>query len=246
MDEVKYWGTEFAQKRYWSLIACDPSRERLEQLRDDVFAFADQDPELQLVEEVRRFLPHYAPTRDREELRRALADPARILRDRALFEALPPYLQAMFRNELHPFRVEPAEGGGWELMIKVHLLPGVAFHEVRDELLPEWLFHGLRTVLYVEPAADHGSPIDHPVLREIEATLRSRHPGATAGPLFLPWTATDSRFFRAYGAPSYGFSPFTILTTDVLKVGAVTERIALPGYVEGVEIYRELLRRLVT
>jgi acetylornithine deacetylase/succinyl-diaminopimelate desuccinylase-like protein len=64
--------------------------------------------------------------------------------------------------------------------------------------------------------------------------------------MFLPWTATDSRFFRAHGIPSYGFTPFQVLTSDALRVGGAGERIALPAYVEGVAIYRELLRRLVT
>lgn len=245
-EDVKYWGTEFAQKRYGTLIACDPSRERLEALREDVVALGRGGSELRLVEEVRRFLPIYAPTRDREDLRRALAEPERVLRDRALFEGLPGYVQAMFRNELHPFRVEPAEGGGWRLEVKVHLLPGVGFEEARAELLPEWLFHGVATVLYEEPSADQGSPIDHPVMAAIEATLRGRYPKAPVGPMFLPWTGTDARFFRARGIPSYGFSPFQILTTDVIRVGAVTERVPLPGYVEGVELYRELLRRLVS
>lgn len=246
MEEIKYWGTEFAQKRNWILVACDPSRERLEALRRDVIAFASRDSELRLVEEVRRFLPHYAPTRDRPALRRALAEPDRILRDRAVFEDLPPYVRAMFRNELHPFDVEPAEGGGWRIEVRLHLLPGIGLQEAKRELLPEWLFHGVRTALYEEPAADRGSPIDHPALAAIAATLRGRYPRAAVGPIFLPWTATDSRFFRAHGIPSYGFSPFTVLTTDALKVGGVTERIALPGYVEGVEIYRELVRRLAT
>lgn len=246
LEEIKYWGTEFAQKRYWTLVLCDPSRERLEAIQEDLVEWGAAERELRLVEEVRRFLPYYAPTRDRQDLREALADPERILRDRPLFEGLPSYVQAMFRNELHAFEVRPAAGGGWELPVKIHLLPGVELEEARDELIPEWLFYGVEAVLHEEPSADHGSPIDHPVLAAIERVLRERNPDAPVGPLFLPWTATDSRFFRAYGIPSYGFSPFRMLTSDVLRTGAEGERIPLPGYVEGVAVYRELLRRLAT
>ena len=32
-DEIKFWGTEFAQKRYADLIVCGDDRERLEDLR---------------------------------------------------------------------------------------------------------------------------------------------------------------------------------------------------------------------
>ena len=65
------------------------------------------------------------------------------------------------------------------------------------------------------------------------------------GPYFLPWTATDSRFFRSAGVPSYGFSPFLIMNTDTLQVDQANERMSLPGYVDGVTLYREVVRRLV-
>lgn len=247
LEDIKYWGTEFAQKRYWTLVACSPDRQRLEDLRSDVFAHGRRlEAELRLPEEVRAFLPAYGATRERPLFRRALEDPDRVLRDRALFSELPGYVQAMFRNELHSFVVEPDEEGGWRLPIKVHLLPGVELDEVREELLPTWLFHGVETVLHEEPAADHGSPLDHPVLEAVQETLRQHYPDAPVGPIFLPWTATDSRFFRAHGIPSYGFTPFKVLTSDALRVGEAGERIALPAYVEGITIYRELLRRLAT
>lgn len=245
-QDVKYWGTEFAQKRYWTLTACDPSRERLERLREEIRGRPRLDLDLRLTDEVRSFLRHYAPTRDRTSLRRSLSDPESVVRDRAVFESLPRYVQAMFRNELHTGRVRPAEGGGWELPVGIHLLPGVELEEVRSELLPKWMLFGLETRIDREDAADHGSPTDHWAFDAIGTTLRASHRDIPTGPLFLPWTATDARFFRARGIPSYGFSPFTVLTTDVLRVLGTGERIGLPEYVEGVEVYERLLRRLAT
>ena len=70
-------------------------------------------------------------------------------------------------------------------------------------------------------------------------------PDAPSGPFFLPWTATDSRFVRAHGIPSYGFSPFLIFNTDTLAVGQPNERLGLWGYVQGVELYSEVIRSLV-
>ena len=75
--------------------------------------------------------------------------------------------------------------------------------------------------------------------------MRDEYPDAPAGPYFLAWTATDARFFRVAGVPTYGFSPFLIMNTDTLQVDRANERFALPGYVEGVELYEELVRRLV-
>lgn len=248
-DDLKYWGTEFAQKQFLTLVACHPDREYLETIRSDLddperdFGF---DPSLELVDEVRAFLPFYAPTRDREDYRAALAEPELVLRDREVFASLPGYVQAMFRAELHAFPVRAAAGGGWELPVKVHLLPGQTFEEVRPRLVPEWLFFGTDVEIRPEPSADHGSPVDHPVMAAIETTLRESYPDAPIGPMFLSWTATDSRFFRVHEIPSYGFTPFTILTTDPLRVAGPTERIALPGYVEGVAIYKRLLLRLTS
>ena len=88
------------------------------------------------------------------------------------------------------------------------------------------------------------STADHPVMRAIAEQLRAEHPGAPSGPFFLPATGTDSRFLRARGIPSYGFSPFYILTTDTVHVDNPNERIALPGYSQGVGFYQRLVERI--
>lgn len=242
-EEIKYWGTEFAQKRHATLVVCGASREVLEQVRRDLAEYGASEGRFYLVDEVREFLPGYARTREARELRR-LGSPEALLRDPAAFYALPGYVKAMFRNELHGLGVRERAGGGYELEVNVHLLPGLELADVEDELIPPWLFSGLETTLYAEPAAAHGSPLDHPVLALIEELVRERHPTAIVGPIFLPWTATDSRFFRAAGIPSYGFTPFLTLTTEALRVDQTGERISLPDFVAGVELYRELLRRL--
>ncbi len=59
---------------------------------------------------------------------------------------------------------------------------------------------------------------------------RAAHPEAPVGPYFLPWAATDARFFRGAGLPAYGYSPFVIPVTDTLHVGGANERMALSGY----------------
>lgn len=243
--DIKYWGTELAQKRHHTLVACSPSREYLEQVRRDLRPYGAAEGRTYLVDEVRQFLPEYAPTRDAKELRRLLADPEALLRDHAAFSSMPVYLRAMFRNELHGLGVREAPGGGFELEVSIHLLPGLELSEVRDEVIPPWLFWGLETTVHSEPAADHGSSAEHPVLSLIEEVIRERHPTAPVGPIFLPWTSTDARFFRASGIPTYGFTPFLVLTTDALRVDRPGERISLPDFVAGVAIYRDLLWRLV-
>jgi acetylornithine deacetylase/succinyl-diaminopimelate desuccinylase-like protein len=245
-SEIKYWGTEYAQKRFVELLVCSSDRTRLEQLRDAIKERGYTATDLHLVPEVAAILPAYGASRDSAELRAILADPKELLSDPKTFRKLPAYVQSMFRNEAVPFALRQTTDGSWELAIKFHLLPGFELAQVKDELLPPWMLYGLTTTLHELPTAGHGSPIDQPILQVIKDEVETRHPGATAGPMFLSWTATDSRFFRRAGIPSYGFSPFLIMTTDTLQVDAANERMALPGFVEGVHLYSAVLRRLVT
>lgn len=245
-DNVKYWGTEFGQKHYADALICDSDRERLESLRKTLLALGPTQTDLHLVPDVKRVLAIYGKTRDRADLRDLALHPEKVFGDIAEFRKLPNYMQSMLRNEAFPFPVTEAPGGGYQLLIKFQLLPGFDLEDVREEILPSWLLAGL-TVQYDDPKTDApSSPLDHPVFQATQATLRERYPEAPSGPFFLSWTATDSRFFRAAGVPSYGFSPFLIMNTDTLQVDRANERFALPGYVDGVEVYRKLVRRLVS
>jgi carboxypeptidase PM20D1 len=245
-DDIKFWGTEFAQKRYADLIVCSDSRERLEELRQALLAQGPNETDLRLTPEAAVILSTYAKTRDRSDLRSLVANPDRVLGDIAAFRKLPAYLRSMFRNEAFPFPVEEAKGGGYELVIKFQLLPGEELASVREKLVPSWLTFGMTTLLDEPPTARHGSPLDHPAFQEIEATLREEYPDALVGPYFQPWSATDARFFRTLGVPTYGFSPFLIMSTDTLQVDKANERFALPGFVDGVALYSKLVRRLVS
>lgn len=245
-DEIKFWGTEFAQKRYADLVVCASDRERLEQLRRDLLDRGPTETDLRLTPEAAATLAAYGPTRDREELRDLVSHPEKTMEDVAAYRKLPGYLRSMLRDEAVPFKVEPAEGGGYELLIKLQLLPGEEIAAVREKLVPGWMTFGLTTMLDEPDSARAGSPLSHPVFQAIQATLHDSYPDASQGPYFLPWTATDARFFRTLGVPTYGFSPFLIMSTDTLQVDQANERFALPGFVDGVVLYGKLVRRLVS
>jgi acetylornithine deacetylase/succinyl-diaminopimelate desuccinylase-like protein len=244
--EGKYWGIEVGQKRFVDILVCGDDREALEALRQALRERSEANRQRVLIPEVEQVLRSYAPTRGREELRDLLAEPRRLVLEMDRFDRLPPYLKALFRNELSPFPVEPMPGaGGYQMLVKLHVLPGEDVQEARRDLLPDWLLHGFQWSLLDTTPSPRGSSVQHPAYREMEAILQEAHPEIVVGPFLLPWTGSDARFFRQAGIPSYGFSPFLILTPDTLTGANPNERIALPGYVEGVEIYTELLRRLV-
>jgi acetylornithine deacetylase/succinyl-diaminopimelate desuccinylase-like protein len=245
-DQIKFWGTEFAQKSYADLIVCGDNWQQLEDLRKTLKAIGPTVTDLRLTPEARAVLESYGPTRDRKDLREMMTNIEGAMGDIAAFRKLPGYVQSMMRDEAVPFKVEPAPGGGYELLIKFQLLPGEELAAVRDKLVPPWMTFGMTAMIDDPRAARGGSPLDHPVFRTIQETVHETYPDAPVGPYFLAWTATDARFFRTLGVPTYGFSPFLIMNTDTLQVDQANERFALPGYVDGVALYKLVLRRLVS
>ncbi|MGH9381718.1 MAG: M20/M25/M40 family metallo-hydrolase [Thermoanaerobaculia bacterium] len=245
-DQIKFWGIEVAQKRFADGVFCAASRERLEHLREDLEEHSRQPPfPLSLAPEVDAVLRAYAPTRGRPELAAAMRHPQRTLTDAAAFRDLPAYVQAMFRAELHPMQIEEAPGGGYRLPFVLHLPPGVELEETLPGLLPAWMTAGVAWHVEEARGADGGSPLAHPVPRELRRAIERIHPGAPVGPWLLPWTATDARFFRRAGVPSYGFSPFLVVAAETYSIDGPNERMSMPGFVRGVDLYVDVVRRIV-
>lgn len=245
---VKYWGTESAQTRLVRVMVCAAGEEPLASLAASLREHG-LEGEPRLIPEVTSFLPRYAASRDAADLAETLADPPQLLRDRAAFRSLPSYLRSFFVDRLQIGAVSAAAGGGFELPLHLLLLPGTSDEEGLARFLPDWQVHGLAVRVTDEGAARHGTPPDHWAFAALDALMAERFPRDPHGPLYLPATITDARFFRAAGVPSFGFTPFNILTPDVLKVrhgSTVNERITLDGFVEGVELYGALLDRLAS
>jgi acetylornithine deacetylase/succinyl-diaminopimelate desuccinylase-like protein len=245
-NNVKYWGTEVGQKHFAKVTVCSDSRQRLEDLRSTLIDRGYTSVDLRLEPAIADVLRAYGPSRDSENQRRLVGAPEALLGDVPSFRATPPYVQSMLRNEAVPFTVEASPGGGFEELIMLHLLPGTRAADVFNELLPPWMLYGISYSVDEVPGSPPPSAPNHPAFRAILAAVDSTYPGITEGPFFLPWTATDARFFRAAGVPAFGFSPFLIMSTDTYQVDRQNERLGLPGFLEGVHLYSRLLSRLVT
>lgn len=244
--QVKYWGTEIGQKQFVSLVLCSPSRSRLEGTAAELDVVKSMSSSRRrLPREVATMFEAYAVTRDRPELVELLSDPELLVAEEEAFARTPHYVRAMLRNEVRLSPVFETEGGGYHRIIRLHLLPGEDPHEARKALVPDWMLFGVDWVIHERSSAATGSSPDHPVFQGIRQVLGEHYPDAPSGPYFLPWTATDSRFFRRAGIPSFGFSPFLILTPDTLTGNHPNERVSLPGYVGGVKTYSDLLELLV-
>ena len=245
LDEVRYWGTEFCQKRFIEVWVCDSNPERLEALREDLVTIAAWKARTQIPDPIVDFLAGYGRTRGLEIFREMLEHPE-VLRGDASAHFLPPRLQASMRNEIVPFPVAEYPGGGYWTRVILHLMP----YETREGIWQDLRLDGLLdsfTYTVDESHLDGGcSDVDHPLYAGIDEYMRQNWPDFEHGPLLVPKSATDARFFRAAGVPSYGYSPFLILSTDSTKMTGVDERMPLPPFIDGVERYIELVDFLVT
>lgn len=242
--EVKYWGTEVCQKRLIFVDVCHDSRERLEQLSLEIVRGLDTRLKPRLSPMVATFLRRYAPSRSLELYRNLFAQPEKLLQGFAL-EELPPFARALLTNEVGVQRIEKDPEGGHRMTLSLLLLPDVEFQEGWDELLPPWMIHDLPLQVSYRAPIVEPSPPDHPVFQTIDALMRREMPEIEHGPYVVPWSVTDARFFREAGIPTYGFTPFLILSTDTLQMRGVNERIVAPSFVDGVELYGRLVHDLV-
>lgn len=246
-DDLKFWGTEFVQRRIVDVSLCGP-RAALETLSSDLSTLGLRRSPPTLVPEVERFLEAYGPSRDAADLRQTLSEPRRLIGDPAAFAGLSSYQASFFQNQSYISPPWGSEGDGL-LRIRIALLPGEDRERVLEELLPAWSRHGLSVQVVDAEGADHGSPLDHWAFRGIDEVMRKVRPKVTHGPHVLTLTLTDARFLRAAGIPAFGFTPFGVLTTDVMRIrssGSINERMGLQGFVDGIQVYGEVLARLAS
>ena len=243
LDEIWLWGTEFMQKRFVDVIVCHESEDRLGDLREDALRHFIEGDRRVLLPEVARFFEQYSETRASWDYRKLLSRPEDLLTDPE-FHRLPEYLKSMMRNEVAAFPVLPDPDGGYRMRLILHLLPGEKVEDVFEELIPDWMTFGIPYSFEVPHEDAPPSSTEHPDFLTISEVLGEKYPGVNAGPLIVARSATDARFYRAAGIPSFGFTPFLILSTDTMQMTGPGERIVLPAFVEGVDLYTRLVRAL--
>ena len=89
------------------------------------------------------------------------------------------------------------------------------------------------------------SPLDHPDYAAVVASVRERFPETPVGPFFLVQAMTDAQRFRSAGIRAYGYSPFPLVVHDTLQIARPNERMQLPAYRVGIDLYRQTIARLV-
>lgn len=120
------------------------------------------------------------------------------------------------------------------------------FLEVSDERVKSDKTNPIYMRLEFGPATGEDSPISplkHPVMEAIDAIAQKYYPRTLVVPSLLT-AASDSRYTRKAGIPSYGVSPVFFRVEDVARVHNADERLPVEGARRGMEFFHILLLRL--
>jgi acetylornithine deacetylase/succinyl-diaminopimelate desuccinylase-like protein len=109
--------------------------------------------------------------------------------------------------------------------------------EIKVVYRPEVLVHTSEEVL---PAAS-----SEELVQAIRKVMKKELPGAEFAPILLPG-GTDSRFFRARGVPSIGFTPIEINHESLQWIHGDDERIPIDQFKRGVRLLYEIVAELTS
>lgn len=241
VDKVKYWGTETRQKLFVEMRICSDNLGALEALREDLQDSFERGHPDRLPDEIVEDLRTYVATRDIDF---RLSFESAVLSGGG-FDNVSRYVQAMMRHEIaaFPVVVDP-DGGGYSMRTILQLLPWEPVEAAVRQVLPAGL-PGFGTSMEIVHGPTPAGGLPHPIFDHLSAQMEKTYPEFDHGPLFVPWAATDARFFRSAGIPAFGFSPFLVLTGDANKITGPNERLVLPSFVAGVELLEEIVRTWV-
>jgi acetylornithine deacetylase/succinyl-diaminopimelate desuccinylase-like protein len=160
-----------------------------------------------------------------------------------------PFYNARLRTTCVPTRVEAGQADNAlpqraTAVVNCRLLPGDAPADVRATLIKVVGDPAVTVDPMAESDAGPPSPLLPELMTAIEATTSALWPGVVVLPMMSPG-ATDGRFLRAAGIPTYGVSALFRDVDDVRAHGR-DERIPVRSLYESQEFLYRLLRPLTT
>jgi acetylornithine deacetylase/succinyl-diaminopimelate desuccinylase-like protein len=157
------------------------------------------------------------------------------------------YLNAMLRTTCVPTMLQAGDAENAlpqdaVAIVNCRLVPGDSAQNVLSALTHA--VHDIQvSITPLRPeVAGPASPIPDDLMKILEATSNSLWPGVPVVPV-METGATDGKYFRLAGIPTYGVSGFFYDVDDVRAHGR-DERIGAESFFEGVEFYYRLMRAL--
>jgi len=138
-------------------------------------------------------------------------------------------------------------------IVNCRILPGEDPHKIRETLV-QVVADPQITVSFVErrdvdgevisPASVPPSPLQPELMSKLEETVHSMYPGLLVLPV-MEAGATDGKYLRVAGIPTYGVSGVFVDMNDIRWHGK-DERLAVQDFYDGVEFHYRLMKELST
>ncbi|MFI5315262.1 MAG: M20/M25/M40 family metallo-hydrolase [Myxococcota bacterium] len=128
--------------------------------------------------------------------------------------------------------------------VNCRILPGHSANEVRDALVAAFADSKLAVTLDEKETAGPRASVDAEFLRTVERVSAQVFPGVPVVPT-MSSGATDSKYFRLAGIPSYGVSGIFVDIDDVRAHGR-DERVGVQQFYEGQDFLNRLVNELTT
>jgi len=129
-------------------------------------------------------------------------------------------------------------------VLSVRLLPDTDPEQLSERIGQVAADCGVDTRRLMHKSANLSS-FDTWFYRAIESQLRRDDAHAVVTPILSP-AASDCRFFRAHGIPSYGWIPFVIPAADLRRVHGVDERVSIAALQRGVRQFVHVVLAMAT
>ncbi len=158
-----------------------------------------------------------------------------------------PYYNAMLRTTCVPTMLtaghaENALPQHAEAIVNCRLVPGDKPGDI-ETALTRLVRDREVSITPVRPEmAGPASPIPPDLMKTLESTASGLWPGVPLVPV-METGATDGKYFRIAGIPTYGVSGFFFETDDVRAHGR-DERIGVESFFQGIEFYYKLIQTL--
>jgi acetylornithine deacetylase/succinyl-diaminopimelate desuccinylase-like protein len=139
---------------------------------------------------------------------------------------------------------------------QINVIPERAEAELDCRLLPEtdakefhlWLLGRIADdrirIEMIKTSPPSGvAPIDNPFYQAIALAVEKHSPDSGIFPLLMAG-ATDGRYWRCLGYPSYGFTPMILERADIGRVHGIDERISIDNLLLGIKMTKGILIKL--
>lgn len=240
--EVRFFGLETLQAGYATATLEADSAEPLQALANRWRRLNSEtvEPHPQVVESFNLLANHLVspltdPMRHLDRVRKNPAELA-ILPDRygAFLEA------RAFWSGTYPFPPETKEHA--QIVVVISTPPGIAPERYFEPLLADARKSGIAVVESLSAGSSPASPYPTPFTEMLRRVTVAHFPGVPFGPLPTAGSYTNSVRFRRAGFPTYGFSPIPMNIGDAAQRHGNAERVFLPDYLKGVEVYRDVVQ----